>query len=105
MIDKWSQYSTPNGPLLDNAFMLWTSHVASGPSHSFSNVPIIIAGSPGGYLKQGQYLVVGTGNSLVTNNKLHNTLGTAIGCTNGGAPLDNFGPSGLSGGQVDAIIA
>ena len=45
LLDRWKTYSTPNGPLLDNAFAMWTSHVANGPSHSFSNLPIIIAGS------------------------------------------------------------
>jgi len=101
MLDKWAQYSTPNGPLLDNAFALWTTHVAEGPSHSFSNLPIIIAGSAGGYLKQGEYVNAGN----VGNNKLHNTLLTAVGCTNNGAPYENFGGSGLDGGQIDAMIA
>jgi hypothetical protein len=56
--------------LLDKSIVLWTNHVAEGPSHSFRNVPYIIAGSGGGYLKQGQ--LVDAGN--VTNNKLFNTL-------------------------------
>ena len=56
MLDRWKTYSTPNGPLLDNAFAMWTCHVANGPSHSFNNLPIIIAGNAGGYLKQGQYV-------------------------------------------------
>jgi hypothetical protein len=90
-LDKWAAYSTPNGPLLDNAFMMWTSHVAAGKSHGFRNLPIIIAGSPGGYLKQGAY--VNGGN--VGNNKLFNTLANAVGCTNNGAPYDGF--AGASG--------
>jgi hypothetical protein len=105
MIDKWSQYSTPNGSLLDNGFLLWTSHIASGPSHSFSNVPIIIAGSAGGYLKQGEYVITGTGNNLTPNNQLYNTLGTAMGCTSNGGPLENFGGSDIAGGQISALIA
>ncbi len=39
-------------------------------AHSFRNVPHIIAGNAGGYLKQGQF--IGAGNA--TNNKLLNTL-------------------------------
>jgi hypothetical protein len=105
MIDKWTQYSTPNGSLLDNGFMLWTSHVAVGPSHSFSNVPIVIAGSAGGYLKQGEYVITGTGNQLTPNNQLHNTLATAMGCTNNGGPLENFGGADVAGGQISALIA
>ena len=33
--------------------MMWTNHVADGPSHSMQNVPHIIWGNGGGYLKQG----------------------------------------------------
>jgi len=60
--------------LLDKAFIMWTNHVADGPSHSFRNVPVIIAGNGGGYLKQGQYVDAGN----VTNNKLLNTLAAAM---------------------------
>lgn len=102
MLDRWANYSTANGPLLDNAFAMWTSHVAVGPSHSFSNVPIIIAGSAGGYLKQGEFVNAGTN---VGNNLLHNTLLTAVGCTNNGGPFENFGGTDLTGGQIDAMIA
>jgi hypothetical protein len=101
LLDKWSLYSTPNGPLLDNAFAMWTSHVGAGKSHSFRNLPIIIAGSPGGYLKQGAY--VNGGN--VGNNRLFNTLLNAVGCTNNGAPYDGFGGTGLTGGQISSMLA
>jgi hypothetical protein len=56
--------------LFDKSFIMWTNHVADGPSHSFKNVPHIIAGNAGGYLKQGAYIDAGN----VTNNKLFNTL-------------------------------
>lgn len=102
LLDKWSLYTTPNGPLLDNAFAMWTSHVAAGRSHSFRNLPIIIAGSAGGYLKQGAYVSAG---SNVGNNRLFNTLLNAVGCTNNGAPYDGFGGSGLTGGQISAMLA
>jgi hypothetical protein len=56
VLDKWSEYSTPDGPLLDNGFIYWTTHVAIGPSHSMANMPIIIAGSGGGAFTQGAYI-------------------------------------------------
>jgi hypothetical protein len=86
LLDKWATYATPNGPLLDNAFAMWTSHVAAGPSHGFRNLPIIIAGSGGGYLKQGQYVDAAN----VTNGKLMNTLITAAGGRTGGAAYTGF---------------
>lgn len=41
--------------LFANSFVYWTNHVANG-AHSMDNVPIVIAGSGGGYFKQGQYV-------------------------------------------------
>jgi len=90
MLDRWKTYSTPNGPLLDNAFAMWTCHVAAGPSHSFRNLPIIIAGSAGGYLKQGQYVDAGG----ATNGKLLTTLVTAAGGRTSGAPYTSFANAG-----------
>ncbi len=41
--------------LFAHSVVYWTSHVATG-SHSFNNLPCIVAGSGGGYFKQGQYV-------------------------------------------------
>lgn len=41
--------------LFANSFVYWTNHVATG-AHTVDNVPIIVAGSGGGYFKQGQYI-------------------------------------------------
>ncbi len=94
LLDRWSEYQTPNGNLLDNAFALWTSHVAVGPSHSFNNLPYIIAGSAGGYLKQGQYVDAGG----ASNGRLLNTLLSAC-----GVPLDKFGVA--DGGIISQMVA
>jgi hypothetical protein len=85
--------------LFDKSFIMWTNHVADGPSHSFKNVPHIIAGDAGGYLKQGQF--VDTGN--VTNNKLFNTLITAA-TRDKSSETVSFG-QGSGGGQLDGIRA
>lgn len=101
LLDRWSSLPLGNGTLLDNAYALWTSHVAVGPSHSFNNLPIIVAGKAGGFLKTGQYIDAGN----VTNNRLLNTLITASGVRDGGAPVTNFGDASLSGGLIDAMLA
>jgi hypothetical protein len=86
LLDKWSEYATPAGTLLDHAFALWTSHVAVGPSHGFNNLPVIIAGSAGGYLKQGAYVDAGG----VTNDKLLNTLIASTGAAIEGGTLSEI---------------
>jgi hypothetical protein len=85
--------------LFDKSFVMWTNHVSDGPSHSFKNVPTIIAGNAGGYLKQGQYLDAGN----ATNNKLLNTLINAA-VRDKMAWTMNFGQGGAAGG-LDAIVA
>ena len=94
LIDKWSQYDVVGGNLLDNGFAYWTSHIAQGPTHSFNNLPIIIAGNAGGYLKTGQY-IDGENSS---NAKVMNTLMTAM-----GVPTTDFGEGGT--GVIDAMVA
>ena len=101
LLDRFSSYTLPSGTLLDAAFALWTSHVAIGPSHSFNNLPIIIAGGAGGFLRQGQYVDAGG----VGNNRLLNTLITANGVRRNGAPVVDFGEPGLPGGMIDALLA
>jgi hypothetical protein len=101
LLDRWSSISVGNGTLLDNAFALWTSHVSIGPSHAFNNLPVIVAGKAGGFLKTGQYVDAGD----ATNNLLLNTLISANGVRRDGAPVVDFGDPGLGGGLIDAIIA
>jgi hypothetical protein len=84
--------------LQDKSFVMWTNHVADGPSHSFKNVPVILWGDGGGYLKQGQYVDAGSSG----NNKLLNTLISAA-VQDTGSTVENFG--GDAGGQLSVIRA
>lgn len=85
--------------LYDKSFLMWTNHVADGPSHSLTNVPVIIAGNGGGYLKQGAYVnTQGT-----TNNKLYNTLITAS-VRDKMDWAQNFG-MGTGSGTIASIVA
>jgi hypothetical protein len=84
--------------LQDQCFVMWTNHFRDSPAHSFRNVPHIIWGSGGGYLKQGQYIDVGG----VNNNRLHNTLITAA-IRDTGKTVEDFG--GGTGGLLTEIMA
>ena len=54
--------------LQDNSQIIWTNTLADGPSHSTRGVPMIVWGSAGGYLKQGQYIdAAGVDNAKVLN--------------------------------------
>jgi hypothetical protein len=56
--------------LENQCYVLWTNHVADGPSHQMRNVPHIIWGNAGSYLKQGEFVDAGN----ATNNQLLTTL-------------------------------
>ncbi len=59
MLDHFSELSTPQGALFDSAFAYWSTDVSIGPIGGHFNLPVIIAGSPAGTLKQGEYLDAG----------------------------------------------
>lgn len=60
--------------LADQCVVTWTNHFADGRLHSMQNVPHIVWGNGGGFLKQAQLLDAGG----VTNNRLLNTLLSAV---------------------------
>jgi hypothetical protein len=103
-----------DGTLLDNTATLWLPELSDGAAHNLNNLPIMIAGSAGGYLKQGAAVNVegrdiGVGNSEgscvnggdigntgssggnVPINKLYVTLMNAVGCKEDGGPVTKFG--------------
>jgi hypothetical protein len=112
--------------LLDNTACMWLPELADGNAHNNNNLPIVIAGSAGGYLKQGVSVNVSTDEDLATGNseaacqvegeevsagsstgsqggnvplnKLYVTLLNAVGAkTPEGAPIESFGVSDAGG--------
>jgi len=102
LLDKLASYTTPDGTLLDSGVAAWTNDLAHGVSHGYSNIPWVLAGSCGGYLKQGQY-VDGGG---ATHNKLFNTLLNAVGVRKAdGSAVDDFGDPSLAKGELTVMKA
>ena len=85
--------------LASNSMVMMTFHISDGPSHSGMNVPHIIWGNGGGFLKTGQFLDAGK----VTNNKLLNTLITAAVRDKSTATVD-FG-KGTGTGMIATMLA
>jgi hypothetical protein len=78
---------------------MFATHIADGPSHSGINVPHIIWGNAGGFLKTGQFLDPGK----ITSNKLQNTLITAAIRDKSTATVD-FG-MGTGNGMIAGMMA
>jgi hypothetical protein len=107
LITQLSSYMTPTGTLLDEGVSIWLNDVATG-DHSPNNLPYVLAGSAGGFLKTGQYVdaAAGSGDDYLPHSRLLSTIGAAVGCKNeSGAPLDDFGDPSLPRGLVDAMLA
>jgi hypothetical protein len=84
--------------LSDKSFVLWTNGIADCPSDSFKNVPMIIWGDGGGYLKQGAYVDAGG----TTNSPLLNSLISAA-IQDTGETVEDFG--GGPAGQLSVVLA
>ncbi len=57
LLTRLSAYTMPwGGTLLDSSINLWTNSVSNGPAHSGKNVPHVLAGGAGGFLKTGLHI-------------------------------------------------
>jgi hypothetical protein len=102
--------------LLDNTATMWLPELSDGAAHNINNLPIVIAGNCGGYLKTGQVINVeasgtpqmgnsdgscanggnigntGSSGGMMPINKLYVTLMNAVGCKNtDGSKITTFG--------------
>lgn len=97
------QYSTIAGRnLLDDTAAVWLNDLSNGPPHGRHNLPYVIGGSAGGFLKQGQYVDAGG----VTHNKFLNTLLSAVGVRkdDGVSYVDDFGDPRLEPGLIPEMM-
>ncbi len=104
LLDRLALVPTESGTLLDDTVAVLTNDLGHGVSHTYDNVPFVLAGSCGGFLKTGQYVQLP---QLTTHNKLFNTLLNAVGVRkdDGETWVDDFGDAELEGGWIDEIIA
>src|SRR6266545_870515 len=103
LLDRLESLPGPSGgTLLDDTVALWTNDLSNGPPHSYKNVPQVVAGKAGGFLRTGQYIDAGD----VTHNKFLSTLINAAGVRKeDGAYYDSFGDPSLEPGVIPAMIA
>lgn len=103
LVGKLDNYEMSDGSkLLDHGVALWTNDLATGIGHSYRNLPYVIAGSAGGYLRTGAYVDARdtgtTSGDWVAHNQLLNTLINAVGVRNDdGSPITDFGHKGGRG--------
>jgi hypothetical protein len=84
--------------LQDKSFVLWMNGLGECPSDSTRNVPHIIWGNGGGYLKQGTYVDAAN----VNNNRILNALISAA-IQDTGETVENFGTG--TAGRLEVVLA
>jgi len=101
LYDRLNMYSEGSGTVLDNTCAMWINELSDGKNHDYRDLPVVIAGGLGGYLKQGQFVKVGDGNSgYMPHNMLLTTIMNGI-----GIPTNHFGATGANSrdGEATAI--
>lgn len=101
LLDRMKAYQLPTGgTLLDSSINMWINSVSDGPPHSGDSIPIVLAGSAGGFLKTGQFI-----DAQGYTNLALNTIITASGVRKAnGDYIDDFGdPESI--GLLDALLA
>lgn len=89
--------------ILDQSIAVHTNDLGAGVSHTYRNVPFIVAGRGDGLLKQGRFVDLG---GDVTHNRLLSTLISACGIRKGNGDLvDDFGDADLPRGTLSELIA
>ncbi|MFO0726302.1 MAG: DUF1552 domain-containing protein [Myxococcota bacterium] len=82
-----------SGNMLDNSLVLWTSEFSYGGQHSSANLPLMLAGKAGGYLRTGQHINYATidqaTGKYVTSATLNNVFTTCLNAC--GFPDTSFG--------------
>ena len=79
---------------------IWTNSLDDGPTHGSTNIPYILAGNAGGFLKTGIHL-----SSPGPNHHVLTTVASAAGCRKANGDLvDDFGDP-TAPGLITEIIA
>jgi hypothetical protein len=112
LCDKLAAYEEGDATVLDNTAVCWLNDMSDGLAHSYMNLPYVVVGSCGGYLKTGQQLSVTASDSFdqsddAGHNLLLCTLLNAVGVTaDDGGPVTSFGdPDYAAPGSLTAIEA
>jgi hypothetical protein len=106
LLDKLAAYQLPTGSLLDAGMAIWVNDLGNGPAHGAHNCPVIIAGSAGGVLRQGEYIRINDGSDDSNHARVLNTIGAAAGLRKAdGSFIDDFGSPEEDRRVLDELLA
>jgi hypothetical protein len=111
LLQRLDSYVEADGKtVLDNSVILSTNELSDGRDHSFMDLPYILAGSCGGYFKQGEYVLLGAGtrndDTRAPHNKLLNTIVNAMDIQSDWFGVaEGMGGTTMQAGVYDALRA
>ncbi|HEY2732730.1 MAG TPA: DUF1552 domain-containing protein, partial [Polyangiales bacterium] len=85
------------GTLLDHTIVLWGNELGAGNTHTYKNIPWLLAGGTGGALRTGRYLQF--------PDRPHNDLLVAICQAMGFSDVTTFGIPGVCTGALPGLTA
>jgi Protein of unknown function (DUF1552) len=100
MVDYLAKTPEPDGSgttMLDNSVFLWGNELGVGNTHSYKNIPWMLAGGAGGYFKTGQFLQY--------PDVPHNNLLVSICNAMGFSDVTTFGIPGVCTGALTELVA
>ncbi len=98
MLDQLAATKESDGStMLDNTVLLWGNELGVGNTHDYKNIPWMLAGGAGGYLKSGRYLQF--------QDVPHNDLLVSICNAMGFADVTTFGIPGVCTGPLAGLAA
>ena len=98
LLDRLAAIPEGGGTMLDNTLVVWGSELGKGNSHSFANVPFVLAGGAGGAVRGGRFLQVAAGTT-------HNRLLVAICQAMGATAIDTVGNTDTGKGPLPGLLA
>jgi hypothetical protein len=108
LLDRLASYQLGGTTLLDCGLAVWYNDLSNGPAHGPNGVPYILAGSAGGYFKQGEYVDLGDEGwgSPRNHARVLNTIATGAGCRSEGKDVcDDFGDPSLDRTLLPVLLA
>ena len=97
LLDRLDSIPEGNGTMLDNTLVVWGSELGKGNSHSFQNIPFVLAGGLAGSVKTGRFL-------NYPNTTMHNRLLVSI-CNLMGLPnIQTVGNTDTGTGPLPDLV-
>lgn len=97
LLDRLAAVKEGAGTMLDNTLVVWGSELGKGNSHSFAQVPFVVAGGAAGAVRTGRFMQVPAGT-------MHNRLLVGICHAMGATGISTVGNTDMGAGPLPGFL-